>query len=246
MSPLTTRRATTVRSLAGTVLAAALLVPAATACSSTSAAGGTTAASTPAVPVATAPAATVPAAPTTSATQGATAPVAPAATSGASGATAPAAPPTSPRAAAPATTPAKTKSPVRTQTLVDGSTAEVQAVGDQNYVARIVNSGAVLATLETHDSDAGLDGNGMFVVLSLDGQVHSWMGGEHQGPGTFKLAGGWTAKVTKVGELRYRAQILGSDNAVNGTLEANQHDAGAVANGVYIVLSAGGEISAHM
>lgn len=245
MSPLTTRRATTVRSLAGTVLAAALLVPAATACSSSSAAGGATAATTPAgavatAPAATAPAVTTPAAPTTSAAQGATAPPA------APGATAPAAPPTSPRATAPATTPAKGKSPVRSQTLVDGSTAEVQAVGNQNYTAKIVNSGAVLATLETHDSDAGLDGNGMFVVLSLDGQVHSWMGGEHQGPGTFKLAGGWTAKVTKVGELHYRAQILGNDNAVNGTLEANQQDAGAVANGVYIVLSAGGEISAHM
>ncbi|MFF1902523.1 hypothetical protein [Kitasatospora sp. NPDC058218] len=239
MSPLTTRRATAVRSLAGTVLAAALLIPAATACSSSSAAGGATAATTPAgaVAAATAPAVTTPAAPTTSAAQGATAPP---------GVTATAAPPTSPRATAPATTPAKGKSPVRSQTLVDGSTAEVQAVGNQNYTAKIVNGGAVLATLETHDSDAGLDGNGMFVVLSLDGQVHSWMGGEHQGPGTFKLAGGWTAKVTKVGELHYRAQILGNDNAVNGTLEANQQDAGAVANGVYIVLSAGGEISAHM
>lgn len=72
------------------------------------------------------------------------------------------------------------------------------------------------------------------------------MGGGHQGPGTFKLAGGWTAKVTKIGELRYRAQILGTDNAVNGTLESNQQDAGGVANGVYMVLTAGGEISAHM
>ncbi|MGV9268842.1 hypothetical protein ACWDRR_29720 [Kitasatospora sp. NPDC003701] len=247
MSPLRTRRATTVRSLAGAVLAAALFVPAATACSSTSAASGAAAATTPPAPAATAPAVTTPPAPTTPAAQGT---AAPAGTSAAPGAGTSAAPPASPRAGAPATTPsaapAKGKSPVRTQTLVDGSTAEVQAVGAQNYAAKIVNSGAVLATLETHDTDAGLDANGMFVVLSLDGQVHSWMGGEHQGPGTFKLAGGWTAKVTKVGELRYRAQILGNDNAVNGTLEANQQDAGAVANGVYIVLSAGGEISAHM
>ncbi|MFI9047015.1 hypothetical protein [Streptomyces sp. NPDC053427] len=35
--------------------------------------------------------------------------------------------------------------------------------------------------------------------------------GRHQGPGTFKLAGGWTAEVTKIGELRYRAQIIGHD-----------------------------------
>lgn len=85
----------------------------------------------------------------------------------------------------------------------------------------------------------------MFVVLTLDGQVHSWMGGGHQGPGTFKLAGGWTAEVTKIGDLRYRAQVLGNDGAVDATLEANQHDAGLDANGVYIVLSAGGVISAH-
>ncbi|MER6536457.1 hypothetical protein ACWDE0_16570 [Streptomyces sp. 900105755] len=41
------------------------------------------------------------------------------------------------------------------------------------------------------------------------------------GPGTFKPAGGWTAEVTKTGELRYRA------------------------HGVYVVLNAGGVISAH-
>ncbi|MFJ2776834.1 hypothetical protein [Kitasatospora sp. NPDC087315] len=236
MSPLTTRRAATVRTLAGTVLAAALIVPAATACSSASDAHGTTAATTPAAPVTSAP--------VTPAAQGTAAP----ATATGTHSTTPAAPPASPaspRATAPATT-AKAKPPVHTQPLVDGSTAEVQEVGAQHYVARIVHNGDVLATLETTDSDAGLDANDMFVVLSLDGQVHSWMGGGHQGPGTFKLAGGWTAKVTKIGELRYRAQILGYDNAVNGTLESNQQDVGGVANGVYIVLTAGGEISAHM
>lgn len=153
--------------------------------------------------------------------------------------------PTSPRATAPAAT-AKPTSPVRTQSLVDGSTAEVQEVAAQHYVAKIVHNGDVLATLETNGSDAGLDANDMFVVLSLDGQVHSWMGGGSQGPGTFKLAGGWTAKVTKIGELRYRAQIIGNDNSVDGTLESNQHDVGGVANGVDIVLTAGGEISAHL
>ncbi|WP_406204235.1 hypothetical protein OH807_28420 [Kitasatospora sp. NBC_01560] len=235
MSTLTTRRATAFRSLAGTVLAAALIVPAATACSSTADTKGT-AAATPSAPAATAPAAGTPSTP---AAPGATAPAAPPATPAA---------PASPKASAPATTAAaaKPKSPGRSQPLVDGSTAEVQPVGNQNYTARIVNAGAVLATLETKDADAGLDANGMFVVLSVDGTVHSWMGGEHQGPGTFKLAGGWTAKVTKVGELHYRAQILGADNAVMDTLEANQHDTGAVANGSYIVLSAGGEISSHM
>ncbi|MFJ9950779.1 hypothetical protein [Kitasatospora sp. NPDC091207] len=254
MSPSTTRRATTVRSLAGTVLAAALLVPAATACSSSTDAGGTTAASTPAAQGTTAPVGPPPTTPGSPTAPGTAAPgtAAPGAPTGAQGTTAPTAPaasPSSPRSTAPATAPVtgtKGKSPVRTETLVDGSTAEIQDTGNQNYSAKIVNKGDVLATLETHNADAGLDANGMFVVLSVDGHVHSWMGGEHQGPGTFKLVGGWTAKVTKIGELRYRAQILGNENAVYDTLETNQQDVGAVANGSYIVLSAGGVISSHM
>ncbi|TWV31224.1 hypothetical protein FRZ03_35270 [Streptomyces misionensis] len=140
---------------------------------------------------------------------------------------------------------ATSASTVRTQKLPDGSTAEIRRLGEQHYVARIVHDGSVLATLETNGADAGLDANDMFIVLTLGGQVHAWMGGGHQGPGTFKLAGGWTAKVTKRGELRYRAQILGNDGSVDATLETNQHDVGLDANGVYIVLSAGGVISAH-
>ncbi|MFJ9852788.1 hypothetical protein [Streptomyces sp. NPDC101150] len=136
-------------------------------------------------------------------------------------------------------------SPVRTQRLADGiSKAEIYKLGDQHYRAKIVARGSVLATLETKGHDDGLDANDMFVTLTLDGQVHSWMGGGHQGPGTFKLAGGWTAKVTKIGELRYRAQIIGHDG-VAATLETNQHDVGLDANGIYIVLSSGGVISAH-
>ncbi|MGY0460032.1 hypothetical protein ACW14Y_07185 [Kitasatospora sp. cg17-2] len=230
MSRRATRRPTSLRTLAGAVLTVALIVPVATACGpdsdASATAGGTASASAPAV--ATGPATTTPptAAPVPT-TKPTTAP---------------------PTTAQPTTAPptAKPKSPARSYPLVDGSTAEVQPVGNQNWTARIVSRGSVLATLETKDTDAGLDANDMFVVLSLDGTVHSWMGGAHQGPGTFKLAGGWTAKVTKVGELHYRAQILGLDNAVNGTLDADQHDTGAVANGVYIVLTAGGRISAHM
>ncbi|MEU9341646.1 hypothetical protein AB0D74_10530 [Streptomyces sp. NPDC048278] len=147
--------------------------------------------------------------------------------------------------ATPAAPAARTASPVRTRTLADGSTAEIYRLGAEHYRAKIVSRGAVLATIETGRSDAGLDANDMFVVLTLGGDIHSWTGGGHTGPGTFKLAGGWTAKVTKVGELRYRAQILGNDGSVDATLEANQHDVGLDANGVYIVLSAGGVISAH-
>ncbi|MGW6402652.1 hypothetical protein [Streptomyces sp. NPDC055134] len=152
--------------------------------------------------------------------------------------------PTAHRSATPAAT-GRAASRVRTQTLADGSKAEIRELGAQHYLAKIVHDGQVLATLETKGYDAGLDANDMFVTLTMDGQVHSWMGGGHQGPGTFKLAGGWTAKVTKIGELRYRAQILGNEGAVEATMEANQHDTGLDANGVYIVLSAGGVISAH-
>lgn len=144
-----------------------------------------------------------------------------------------------------ASTVTKASSKARTTKLADGSTAQIHKLGSQHYRADIVSDGAVVGNLEANGTDAGLDANGMYVVLTLDGKVNSWMGGEHQGPGTFKLAGGWKAKVTKVGELHYRAQILGGDGSVMGTLDANEHDDGAVANGIYIVLSAGGVISSH-
>lgn len=150
-------------------------------------------------------------------------------------------------AAHPTSTPstsAKAASSDHTQKLADGSTAKISELGPQRYRAEIIAHGDVLATLETNGHDAGLDANDMFVVLTPDGQVHSWMGGGQTGPGTFELDGGWTAKVTKTGEGRYRAQIIGHDG-VAGTLNANQRDAGLAANGVYIVLTAGGEISAH-
>ncbi|MEU7045399.1 hypothetical protein AB0A77_30685 [Streptomyces varsoviensis] len=130
--------------------------------------------------------------------------------------------------------------------LPDGSEARVTKVGDQNFRAKIVDKGDVLATIETHDAAAGLDANDMFVVLTTDGRVHAWMGGGQSGPGTFALKGGFDAKVTKVGELHYRAQLLDRDGKVVDTIEtADQHDVGVDANGVYIVLSNGGIISSH-
>lgn len=141
---------------------------------------------------------------------------------------------------------AKAASPIRTQTLPDGSKAEIYQLGSQKYRAKIINDGDVLATLDTNGHDAGLDANDMFLVLTLGGDLHAWMGGGHQGPGTFKLAGGWTAKVTKSsGQLNYRAQILGNEGEVDATLDTNGHDVGLDANGVYIVLSNGGIVSAH-
>ncbi|GCD92778.1 hypothetical protein [Embleya hyalina] len=228
MSLVTTRRTNTVRTLAGTVLAAALLIPTATACDSDDKDKTTAPAATAKVGDSTPP----------------VAPPAPAAASDAPGTSAPTGT-TKPKTGTPPATTPKGGSSGGGKTLVDGSTAEIENLGAQRYRAKIVNGGQVLATLETNDTDAGLDANGMFVVLSMDGTIHSWMGGEHTGPGTFQLPGGWTAEVTKVGELRFRARILGNGGVNHGTLEANQHDAGAVANGIYIVLSSGGEISAH-
>ncbi|MER7918100.1 MULTISPECIES: hypothetical protein [unclassified Streptomyces] len=147
--------------------------------------------------------------------------------------------------AAVSATAAKKPAPERTQKLPDGSTAEIYKLGEQSYRAKIVSRGSVLATLDTNGHDAGLDANDMFIVLTLGGELHAWMGGGHQGPGTFKVAGGWTVKVTKFGELRYRAQIIGHDG-VAATIETkDQHDVGLDANGVYIVLSNGGVLSAH-
>ncbi|WBP90751.1 hypothetical protein [Kitasatospora cathayae] len=226
----TTRRAPAVRTLAGTVLAAALLVSAATACSSSSDAPGTAA-----------PTTTIAATPTPGASTAPSATATPPASPGTHGTTASATPTGSHRSTPPASSGKGTKS----QPLPDGSKVEIQQLGDQHYAARIVHDGQVLGTVEANGHDAGVDANDMFVVLALDGTVHAWMDGSHQGPGTFELAGGWTAKVTKVGELHYRADIIGNDNAVMGTMEANQHDDGLDANGVYIVLGAGGEISAH-
>ncbi|MDT0440254.1 MULTISPECIES: hypothetical protein [Streptomyces] len=147
------------------------------------------------------------------------------------------------RGAVPSGTPATAA--VRTETLVDGSKAEIRRLGQLRYQAKIIDRGAVVAELDTADGDAGLDANGMYVVLTRGGDLRSWMGGEHRGPGTFTLAGGWKAKVTKVGELHYRAQIIGREGAVEATMEANQHDTGLDANAVYIVLSTGGVISSH-
>ncbi|WP_329468959.1 hypothetical protein OIE75_00615 [Streptomyces sp. NBC_01723] len=133
-----------------------------------------------------------------------------------------------------------------TKTLVDGSTARISKLGDLHYSAEIVSDGSVVATLEADQHDAGLDANGMYVVLGVDGEIHSWMGGEHHGPGTYALEGGWTAEVTKLGELRYHADILDDEGAVVATLDANEQDAGLDANDSYIVLSTRGVISSSM
>ncbi|RLL69389.1 hypothetical protein [Streptomyces sp. Z26] len=136
--------------------------------------------------------------------------------------------------------------PVGSETLVDGSTAEITKLGDLHYRAEIVSDGAVVATMEADGHDAGLDANAMYVVLGVDGEIHSWTGGEHTGAGTHEIAGGWTAEVTKLGEQHYRADILDGEGAVVATMEADGKDAGLDANDSYIVLSTRGLISAHV
>ncbi|OIJ89783.1 hypothetical protein [Streptomyces colonosanans] len=134
---------------------------------------------------------------------------------------------------------------VRTQKLVDGSTAKIYKLGPQHYRMQIVYRGQVYATLEANKRDTGVNGNGMFVVLTFDGEVHSWIGGGHQGPGAFRLPDGSTAKVTKLGPHHYKAQII-YRGSVYATLEANERDTGVNGNGMFIVLTADGEISASI
>ncbi|MBP0455943.1 hypothetical protein [Streptomyces montanisoli] len=153
-------------------------------------------------------------------------------------------------ASASATTPATKGTLIRTETLVDGSTAKIYKLGDTHYVAKITADGQPFDSLETTNGHVdGLDDNDMFIVLTLDGHIHSWEGGAKQGPGTFTVAGGWTAKVTKIGEFHYRAQISGGEEGTVGTLEAKQgdggRDAGGETNGTYFVLGDDGQISAH-
>ncbi|GAA1953383.1 hypothetical protein [Kitasatospora viridis] len=247
-----TRRTPAVRTLAGTVLTAALLVPAATACSSTSGSHGAAAPSAavsvaPAgspLPASSLPASSLPASSLPADTASAAAPGRPTGSPATRSPTAAPGTPAANRTAPPSGT-GKGASPAGTQPLPDGSTAQIQQLGELHYLAKIVHDGQVYGTVEANGHDAGVDANDMFVVLAMDGTVHAWMGGAQQGPGTFQLAGGWTAEVTKVGDLHYRAKILGGDGSVDGTLDADQHDAGLDANGVYLVLGVGGEISAH-
>lgn len=160
-------------------------------------------------------------------------------------ATALAATPAAHRAGVTATATSTTASPWRTVKLVDGSTGKIYKLGAHHYRMEIVYRGAVYARLEANKQDAGVNGNNMFVVLTFDGEVHSWFGGGHVGPGSFKLPDGSTAKITKVGPHHYRAQIV-YRGAVYATLEANKRDAGVNGNGMFIVLTFDGEISASL
>ncbi|MFE6702916.1 hypothetical protein [Streptomyces sp. NPDC057718] len=133
--------------------------------------------------------------------------------------------------------------PDRTQKLPDGSTANIYETGDQAYRAEIVSRGSVLATLTADGKIDGVNANDMSVVLDVDGTVHAWLGGGQQGPGSFKLKGGWKADVTKKGNAHYQARIHGGVNS--DTITAKEEDAAAYANGIYILLSSSGIITSY-
>lgn len=133
--------------------------------------------------------------------------------------------------------------PDRTQKLPDGSTANIYKTGDQAYRAEIVSRGSVLATLTADGKIDGVNANDMSVVLDVDGTVHAWLGGGQQGPGSFKLKGGWKADVTKKSNAHYEAHIHGSVNS--DTIIAKEEDVAAYANGIYILLSSSGVITSQ-
>ncbi|MFF9646936.1 hypothetical protein [Kitasatospora aureofaciens] len=64
--------------------------------------------------------------------------------------------------------PARTGKGSRSQALADGSKVEIQQLGDQHHVAKLVHDGQVLGTLEANGQDDGLDANGVHIVLGAD------------------------------------------------------------------------------
>ncbi|MBT2487393.1 hypothetical protein J7E96_02315 [Streptomyces sp. ISL-96] len=162
----------------------------------------------------------------------------PAATAIASGPASPAA------SAVSAVSAAKSAAPIRSQKLVDGSTARIYKLGAHHYrMDNISRDGHLLGTLEAKNADAGGQHNGMFVVLTRDGEVVSWTGRARYGAGTFPLPDGSTAKVAKVAAGHFTLKIV-HQGRVLGTLVANNRAAAVNANGMYIVLTPDGTHSA--
>ncbi|MBT2523995.1 hypothetical protein J7E91_00755 [Streptomyces sp. ISL-99] len=139
---------------------------------------------------------------------------------------------------------AKAATPVRVQKLVDGSTARIFKLGARHYrMDNVSRDGYLVGTLVARNADAGGQHNGMFVVLTADGDVVSWVGREHYGAGSFALPDGSTAKVAKVAAGHFTLKIV-HQGRVMATLVANQRDAAVNANGMYIVLNPDGTHSA--
>ncbi|WP_138897546.1 hypothetical protein [Streptomyces chryseus] len=139
---------------------------------------------------------------------------------------------------------AKAAAPVRTLKLVDGSTARIYRLGAHHYrMDNASRDGHLLGTLVAKNADAGGRHNGMFVVLTADGDAVSWTGREQYGAGSFPLPDGSTAKVTEVAADRYTLKII-HQGRVMATLVADHRDAAVNANGMYVVLNPDGTHSA--
>ncbi|MCA6092289.1 hypothetical protein LE181_08960 [Streptomyces sp. SCA3-4] len=148
-------------------------------------------------------------------------------------------------AKASSTAPTAATSEVRTQKLADGaSTARITKLGDHHYKLEILYQGHVTAKIEADRRDAGVNANGMFVVLTFDGKAVSWLGGAQHGEGSFPLPDGSTAKVTKVSQGHWTLQVINRWGDVTATLDADHRNAAVNANAMYIVLEQGGTFSA--
>ncbi|MBH1934811.1 hypothetical protein I5Q34_11065 [Streptomyces sp. AV19] len=134
---------------------------------------------------------------------------------------------------------------VRDVKLAGGWKGELYKAGARHHRLDIVDGRQVLGSVEANGRDGGLDANGVGIVLTPGGQIDSWTGGWRHGNGTYLLPDGSKAEVTRMKGLHSRMEIT-SGGHVLARLDANGHDAGLDANGMYIVLTADGQFSAHI
>ncbi|ARF82464.1 hypothetical protein ACIG0C_34520 [Kitasatospora aureofaciens] len=69
------------------------------------------------------------------------------------------------------TAPARTGKGSRSQALADGSKVEIQQLGDQHHVAKLVHDGQILGTVEANGQNDGLDANGVHIVFGAGGEI---------------------------------------------------------------------------
>ncbi|GAA2936560.1 hypothetical protein GCM10020221_35360 [Streptomyces thioluteus] len=134
---------------------------------------------------------------------------------------------------------------VRDVKVAGGWKAKLYKLGGHHYRLDIGDGRRVLGDVEANGRDGGLDANGVYIVLTPDGRVTSWVGGAHYGAGTYRLPDGSKAKVTRVKRSHAKMEIISRGHVV-AKMDANGRDAGLDANGMYIVLTFDGTFSAHM
>ncbi|TVL90121.1 hypothetical protein [Streptomyces sp. SAJ15] len=137
----------------------------------------------------------------------------------------------------------------KTVKLADGSTGKITKLGDHHYRMQMFFGPHLAGELDAQGerSDGFQSAKGMWAVLTPDGEVRSWVGGEQYGPGTFKLVDGSTAKISKVGDHHIMKVV--SEGRVVATLEP-KHGAWATGllsgHGMAVVLTADGTFSSHI